>query len=971
VIVDEALSQPMTSPNRFEISAGQGGRLGVMSRLAGSGFDTFQILDLSSGAFLTRLSFIVPLTNAPRAEFIAHRFDTNNSLGQVLFFRPGDAGLLKYQVQLVGLNFQFISSNAFTLGAGLQSLRALPLTGGARLLAFFGPTATNLTNATIFTFDGVTPPQVVQTFTGSFSGALAIGGGNVVLLNADAAGRSSTFQVLLASGAGYTFGTGGVLPAVNRFSGSANALLFDAEPFVNAAARPRQFQRHADWSTALRVAPTLRVTSQRFLSESNGLGSASTRDFGTAMSGVTTGLVNQYTSTISVFSGRPAVGASEGDVRISPPGGHYGEAQNITLSFAPLGWAIRYRVSENQNWLNYTTPFLLLSNATIEFHARRISDGILTPFGRAGYTFSDSIQQLDSDNDGVPDFVEQTRGLNPFDGADSDRDGFTDLEELARGTNPLSAASKPAGNASLRTAVNRLVSPRSPHPNTGTGTRAHTNVAIRAFTAGGSFLGQEVTRSEFGTGITNPAALLVNLLPEAGTRLIAETSPDHFDINAAPDSRVGRELIGLFPVPNGNEFSVSYTFGGGSLATETANWIVAASNAVAAAVNPTVPGLLTPESSLVAALFERLFANALLARGTNWATNATLFPFRASDADRRFLDSAALLTVEQYGGSVAPAYRQRVAFESLDQRVRSSASVAVLVALTRELWRISAAHHNTNEGVFPLPFDEMRRVISGEPPTPAYVSFSGIATNLATARTQASNVLSAVPQRPRTNLTVIVADSFGGQLPILRHSQTSTRVILWRFDGEPCSFPPNLQLLPGAQIGVIGFADVTATPGTLAVEVISLTLDGVPMPSPGDADGNLLADSWEGLFFGDLGNDAFADSDGDSYSNLQEMFAGTAPDDSLIIPGGQPFSIVRPLVQLVPNGNQWRLIFQWPDALMNQLQFGFQESGAVTGPYQNSSTPIQTISLGGNTHELRFENGADPYKFYRLTFRLN
>ena len=969
---DGALSQPLTSPNAFEIKAGQGRRLGVMSRLSGAGLDTMQILDFSSGTLITRLDFDVPLTNAPqRPAFVAHRFGTNNPLGQILFFRPGDTTLLKYQVQEVFLNFQLAGSNQFALPGPLQSLQPLPLALGARLLAFFGPTATNLTNAIIYDFNGVTAPTVVQSYAGNFSGALSLGGGHLALLNADAAGRSTSFQILLANGAGYVLGTSGDLPRVTRFSGAANALLFDVEPFVNKTARPRQLQQHADWTTALRITPTVSVTSQSYLNPSNGLGSASARDFGSAVSGVTTGLVNQYTAAISVFSGRPALGQVEGEVRIVPPGGRYGDAQRPALSINASGtWEIRYRTAANQNWLIYSTPFLLFSNATVEFYARRGNDGALTALGRAAYTFNAPIGELDSDNDGVPDFVEQTRGLNPLGGADSDGDGFTDLEELARGTNPLSAGSFPANSTGLRTAINRLVTPRPPHPNTGAGTRPHTNVALRAFTLGGSFLGGAVTLAANGTGLTNPAVLLANLLPEAGTRLFAETTSDHYDINAAPDSRTGRELIGLFVVPPTNDFSVHYMFGNGSLATETANWIAVASNAVAAAVNPTLAALLTTDSSLVAALFERHAASALLARGTNGATNATLFNFRAGDSGRRPMTAADLLALEQYAGPAQPGYGQRTVFQFIEARVRQGSSVALLTSFTRELWRISAAHHNTNEGLFALPFDELRRVVAGQSISAAYAAFPSLATNLAPAQAQAASLLAVVPPRPQTNVTLIVAATPPGAPLMLLHATAGTPVTLWRFDGAPCAFPPNLQLLPGTLLGVFGHTDLSAAPGTLAVEVISLSLDGVPMPSPGDADGNLLADSWEELFFGGTGADAFADSDGDGYSNLHEMLAGTAPDDGLRVPGGPPYSLARPLVSLIPEGGQWRFVFSWPGALMGRFNFGLEESDEVTGPFlQTGSTA--TISLGGDQHEIRANTSASTKKFYRLNLKLS
>lgn len=68
-------------------------------------------------------------------------------------------------------------------------------------------------------------------------------------------------------------------------------------------------------------------------------------------------------------------------------------------------------------------------NTTISAYA---SDGTLkTPITSATYTFPDYPGDLDSDNDGVPDFVENQYGIDPAERqADSDLDGFPDLMEI-------------------------------------------------------------------------------------------------------------------------------------------------------------------------------------------------------------------------------------------------------------------------------------------------------------------------------------------------------------------------------------------------------------------------------------------------------------------------------------------------------------------------------------------------------------
>ncbi|MEE9115370.1 MAG: thrombospondin type 3 repeat-containing protein [Thermoplasmata archaeon] len=48
-----------------------------------------------------------------------------------------------------------------------------------------------------------------------------------------------------------------------------------------------------------------------------------------------------------------------------------------------------------------------------------------------------------------------------------------------------------------------------------------------------------------------------------------------------------------------------------------------------------------------------------------------------------------------------------------------------------------------------------------------------------------------------------------------------------------------------------------------------------------DVDGDGLLDSWELQFFGDLGQEAHGDFDGDGFTNLEEFSAGTDPTDSM------------------------------------------------------------------------------------------
>src|SRR5207244_1175454 len=166
-------------------------------------------------------------------------------------------------------------------------------------------------------------------------------------------------------------------------------------------------------------------------------------------------------------------------------------------------------------------------------------------------------------------------------------------------------------------------------------------------------------------------------------------------------------------------------------------------------------------------------------------------------------------------------------------------------------------------------------------------------------------------------------------------------ITLWRFDGTPFVFPPNLQLLPGARISLFAHSDLPASQGELALEVIWVAMTAVPMPSP-------------------------ADADGDGYSNFQEMLEGTQPDDGLVKPSVPPNGLQRPLLVLNTEGGQLNFRFTWPASFIDQFQFGLQASDQVEGPYVQTSTPPVSPVEGG-AYELQLPRTLDPLRFYRLT----
>src|SRR5205807_1047670 len=143
----------------------------------------------------------------------------------------------------------------------------------------------------------------------------------------------------------------------------------------------------------------------------------------------------------------------------------------------------------------------------------------------------------DSDGDGVPDYVEIAKGLDPLhSGNDGDGDGFYDLDELTSGTDPASAASHPPTNhvrLELKASFDLVETPRPYDGTAGGASLCATGTAMRAYDLSGSLLAFNVASNLSLTGVTNPAALLSNIVIDTQQRLVAAATEEHFDIATA------------------------------------------------------------------------------------------------------------------------------------------------------------------------------------------------------------------------------------------------------------------------------------------------------------------------------------------------------------------------------------------------------------------------------------------------------
>lgn len=973
-LVDVATTALCERGNRILLHTNQPPRLALFRRNVAAATDQFALYDLGGGT--AAMLAAANTSNAPQPwDFVAGQFIPANPYTQVLLFPPTGWYFYVYQVSepvpgVFALNY----TTNFSLPAYIAQMFVLPGAGGGKLLVL----ETNGVTATLYDFDGVSAPVAVQSLNAAagehFTGAGVTGDGGFIAYSAPLGQTTSArFSQWQWNGGTFTNRSSGDLPPVSSYSGSGNVMQFQFEPFVTNNPTLLRLNNAGDWSSAPSYSGSpgnISVQTETFLNATQGLANPAPVSLGAAHPLAAFGLANQYRSVISLFSFTPPAGDKISDVSISPPAGHYLTSVKLGFTAANPGDTIFFRAGTGA-WLTWSNNlvFRLFTNSTVQYYGQSAGDA-KSAIKSATYSFAEGASTLDSDGDGVPDYVEIALGLDPRGGRDSDGDGYSDLEELIRNKDPLSAGSVPTNWPHLdeRAVFDLRVKPFPWDGFANAASLCATGTAMRVLDLQGSLL-------SVGSVATNtwPFSWLSNVTIVAGDRLVVHSTDLHYDIlTTNTDTTVGRELLGLTPVPALTLPAVPYGYGGGAPSTEALNWILAASNTLNNLPRATLISDLTTDSTLCALLFEQKAAQLLGARGNVWWTNLTLFPLRVSDAGRTNPPQPQLLALEQATNSL-PGHKLQTLFAGISNQIATSASpsVADLRAVTRDIYRISSRLNNTNPATFASPVDELRRFLWRGDFDSNYLAACTTSNLFNSASNGAALILAAAIPRSTTNVVLVVRpDTLGPSCRIL-DKQGGGTFALQDSTGLPFGFPDSFQLLPGAVVQVTGYTDVTNVSCAYpAIEVTSVLLNSVPRATDNDDNGNLLVDSWEKKFFGYIGvADPFGDADGDGYQNVQELLDGSDPRDLYGVPPGPVVNFQLPVLTLSPAGGWIELWFQWPAAYIGRFNFGVRHATDLTTPFTSLAATGPTY-ISGNQFKMTIVPPGTSQHFYVLTIAL-
>ena len=943
--------------------------------LRGAGTDTLLVSSNTGNSLLPAASASV----ATGSDFVAARLENGSNVWRFLLWKAGSSNLTRLPaVELAG-GFNFGLGTVLPLGIPVEQVVLLPGSGAFRLLVVHAGGVAR----SVYSYDGTTnAPTLLERSNAApgeaFTGALALGGhGFMGFSGSPGSGRSTLMRAVRWNGSAYTNGPAIPLPSLSTFGGQGNVMVFKLEPFVAPEPGLLSSLNAGDWSSSPTLGGTVNAVRENYAGPTVGVTAPTAVGLGSVPVGGAFALANQRSNFMSLFSLAAPSGSVVSEVRIAPAAGVYDQAISVSLSTSDATQQIWYRLNDAGDWRLYSAPFVVASNSTVLAYGRPATGTARSAVRSADYQIRTPQGTRDSDNDGVPDYVELAKGLNPLGGLDSDGDGWSDLEELVYGSDPLNPGSQPAtgsGPITLRAGFTLEARPQPRDYFQDKVVKAGLGTLVRLHSMAGSYLGDKSVELP-----AERAARFSNVVADVSMRLLSLATEPHFDIETTNvDTRIGPELLALVPVPKVTTLVVSNLYTGTNDSRDATNWLAAAT--LVATSSP--PQSLSVEfqrfNTLAALLTERKVADLLVLRSNAWATNLTLFPGRVGDFGRSNASIPTLLSVEQRVGDSLPGYRLKTIHETLDTNVAAAllTGVAQLKTLVGEVFRINSQSNTPAPGVYPLPADVLREFIRSGVLHSNYAAVAALTGGqVANARLGVSNLLGSVPSRPVANhLVRLRSTECSPGTTLVDEVVSGVPHVLLDAAGLPFTLPQAFALLAGSDMLVQAYTDAEPAPQvssgcvTNPIEVITVALLATPVASDPDTDGNLLIDSWERAFFGGRAS-AFADSDGDGYQDLQEMFEGTDPQDALNIPGVAAVVFERPRMRAVRLPNSLIAVrWTWPAPYMDDLVFALRVSGSLTLPFGDVAV---AATRNGDEFTVLIDPASLPSTgFYSLVVRL-
>lgn len=814
-----------------------------------------------------------------------------------------------------------------------------------------------------------------HTFTASagnfLNGILPVSGIGVLAVEATSlGGRSSHFISKQWNGSSWVDQDQGALPTLpsNGVGLSlASVLFYSANPFTDENAQVLGSQWLPEWSS-LSFYPDpfpSTVNQEAYGTALTGLQSVSTAPL-SPPPWTNYVLTNQVQPDLSVMPLRGASAIAGPDLTINPASGTYTQSVQVSALFQEEFYDLYYRSSPTAAWTLWSGPVGVGYSSDWQFYLRHKITGVTGEIVSRSYAFAASdFANFDSDRDGVPDYVEMAKGLDPFGGADSDGDGVSDLDEMLAATNPRNSAEFPASPAGIPTGDGLAVAAMSFDANN---TQAATGEFLGMYSLAGTLLSREPVvdpASPIGGGITRYASLQSHVGTSTSSLVLLSSSAFSQVVGGARD---GREIIRFLPADGPAAFVVAYTPTGTNMATDVNAWILAAQSAATTYQPVSALTEMRPLESALAILLEEMFHHSLSSLRPVSSPLAPLdefsaFSSRSHDAGRNRLTQEDLDLMSSSGYD----FRQAVT-------IAQTAAVG-MTNLVNAIYLHHVANYiepvESGDPVLPLPIDALRLVLRGQPLPTTYAGAATVAEiNAAVAAYNAALAQADDAFRPVAQWTLEIPA--GAERGIYVRTTDSQEVVLLHANGERFYLDQGLGLAPGTRFVVGGYTDTAAQGSRPSMQVTSVLLSSTPQASDRDADGNLLDDEWELYFFGATGQDPQSEVNGSGYTLLQYFLDGIDPrgDD---MPNGTAISAIptEPVITPVVSGG-YTVDFSFPEAYAERFVFGIESSTTLQAGSFIEMAGLTATRIGENRYRFTISptSATEPSKFFRATVQL-
>jgi len=807
--------------------------------------------------------------------------------------------------------------------------------------------------------------KIIETFSPNIAdgitGLMPVPGrGFVALQEYEGSGITGAWDAYQNSGTGWNNvqarKLGAWLPAQQNF---ATMFWFNGTPLVDPTAEIIGLETRADWTEKESAAPIpAQVRLSELGSELAGLEPTST-EASNAPAGATFLITSQHEDTVSISALASNEALLAPSLSISPASGNY--TSSVTVAALFDAGANDLYVRENtpgSSWQLFDT-LTVGYPSTWHFYAKNKSTDTNAPIVSRTYSFPGvDLNQIDTDGDTIPDYVERHLGLDPAGGSDSDGDFQSDLEEILESNDPADHTSNtpPSGTrtppflgegfeliAQAYNGNNQGASPANEHSGATT-EDDFPGETLHCISMFGQLLAQENVAE-----LTAPPALagqdgafITVGTPVFEHEWIVLKSPKNFGVlDVINPSRTGREVYKVMARPSNPVASIVTSPSGTDRSADATAWISAAQTAHAAHITVSSITELRPADNAVAALAEQAIFNSLQALPSQTqidlgvpATIAefTLFPCRIGET------TLTPFSREMFDALISTGCD----FPAMITALQAAASDGAIQSLATTITNL----HALDSGVNPFmayPLDAFRSIIRtgtivdpapGEPArVNPYITVSP--SSITSAQSYFNGLLStaAGTKRPVETWNVYIdsATTPGHDYDYRRQSNNN---LTWLTDslGDRIQLEQGLGLPLGAIFAIEGYTDVTGPAGFDTLEFIRVISATIPVATDNDTNANFLDDGWEQVFFGTLGAvDPFDTHPDTGHTYLQYHLEGADPRaGDLAVPVVEVMPKVMGYTP-VPAASSVDVDFDFPADYFSQFDFTLVSSTDMTG----------------------------------------